>query len=223
MRQVIASVAAITIFLLSLSQSAFAAGMWEEGRHYKELPLPVKTRDASKIEVVEVFWYGCPHCYDFAKDHLPEWEKNLPADVDFVLMPATFSNWRTHAKAYFAAEALGVVDKLHMPLFEAINPAPKKVNNVESFKKTFTENGVKAEDYDAVFKASGFRKISKVDEALKKAEEKTKAYRLTGVPGLIVNGKYSIGVSDAGSFQNMIKIANYLISQERQKMASQPK
>ncbi len=223
MRQVAFTVAATIIFLLSLSQSAFAIGMWEEGRHYKELPLPVKTNNPSKIEVVEVFWYGCPHCYDFAVKHLPAWEKNLPEDVDFVLMPATFNNWKTHAKAYFAADALGVVDKLHMPLFEAINPKPKSVNSVDSFKKVFVENGVSAEDYDAVFEASGFRKISKVDEALKKAEEKTRAYRLTGVPGLIVNGKYSIGVSEAGGFENMLKIANFLISKERQKMASQPK
>lgn len=219
MRQFFLSFITIAILSVSWIQATHAAGMWEKGRHYKELPFPVATRDPSKIEVVEVFWYGCPHCFEFAKDHLPAWEEHLPADVDFVLMPAPFSNWKTHAKAYFAAEALGVVDKLHGPLFDAITPAPKKTNSIEAFKEIFVANGVKAEDYDAVFKASGFRKISKVDEAMKKAEERIKAYRLTGVPGLIVNGKYSIGVGDAGGFQNMLKIANYLISEERQKMA----
>lgn len=220
MRHSLLSYAALVFFSLAIAGVTQAAAMWEKGRHYKELPFPVATQNPNKIEVVEVFWYGCPHCDEFARDHLPEWEENLPEDVNFVLLPATFSNWKTHAKAYFAAEALGVVDKLHRPLFNAIVPNPKKVNSIESFKEIFVKHGVSAEDYDAVFKASGFRKISKVDEAMKKAEDKIKAYRLTGVPGLIVNGKYSISVSDAGSFGNMLKIANFLISQERQKMAT---
>jgi len=220
MRHMLSSLAAIFMLSLALSQSAMGASMWEKGTHYKELPFPVKTNNPEKIEVVEVFWYGCPHCYEFAKDHLPAWEKQLADDVDFVLLPATFTNWQTHAKAYFAAEALGVVDTLHKPLFDAIAPNPKKVNSIDSFKKIFVANGVKSEDFDAVFEASGFRKISKVDEAIKKAQEKIRAYRITGVPGLIVNGKYSISVGDAGGYANMLKIANYLISQERQKMAT---
>ena len=66
---------------LSVSSIASAAGLWEKGRHYTELPYPVKTKDPSKIEVVEVFWYGCPHCYEFANDHLPAWEESLPDEA----------------------------------------------------------------------------------------------------------------------------------------------
>lgn len=209
----------LLIFTAS-SMHLHAATMWEEGRHYKELPYPVKTRDPSKIEVAEVFWYGCPHCYEFAKDYLPEWEETLPEDVNFVLIPATFKNWVVHAKAFFAAEALGVVDKMHHPLFDAIAANPKKFDDVSDFKSLFTENGIKEEDFDSVFEASGFRKISKVDEAVKRTDELMRAYRLTGVPALIVNGKYFIGVSDAGGYANMLKIANYLVAQERQKMAT---
>lgn len=220
MRQSLLSYLALAFFSLAMASATQASGMWEKGRHYKELPFPVATANPDKIEVVEVFWYGCPHCYEFAKDHLPAWEENLPEDVDFVLLPATFSNWQTHAKAFFAADALGVVEQLHRPLFDAIVPNPRAVGSIDDFKEVFLNNGVSAEDFESVFKASGFRKISKVDEAMKKAQDKIKAYRLTGVPGLIVNGKYSISVSDAGSFGNMLKIANYLISQERQKMAT---
>lgn len=202
------------------SVQSVAASMWQEGQHYSALPYPVATNDPGKIEVREIFWYGCPHCYEFAKDYLPEWEENLPEDVNFVLMPATFPNWLVHAKAFFAAEALGVVDKLHGPLFDAIAVNPRKYQSTDDFKELFAKYGVSAEDYEKTFEASGFRKISKVDESVNKANELIRAYRLTGVPALIVNGKYLISVSKAGNYANMLKITNYLVDQERQKMAS---
>lgn len=204
------------LLMLMVSQFGFAADLWEKGRHYKELPYPVKTADPSKIEVLEVFWYGCPHCYEFNNDHLPEWEAQLADDVDFQLMPATFPGWVEHAKAYYAAEFLGVKKELHQHLFDNIVTKPKKYGSSDDIKALFTAKGVKAEDYDKVFEASGFRKISKIDEAIKKAQDKIKKLRITGVPALIVNGKYKIGVRDAGSFPNMLKIANYLVNKERE-------
>jgi len=206
------------LFVLCFGSSVQAAEMWEKGRHYKELEIPVKTRDASKIEVVEVFWYGCPHCYEFNNNHLPKWEENLPKDVDFWMVPATFPGWVEHAKAFYAAEFLGVLKQLHQPLFDAIQKSPRKYKDVEDLKDVFIANGVKSEDFDKVFEASGFRKISKVDEAVKKVRERIKSYRISGVPALIVNGKYKIGVRDAGNFVNMLKIANFLIAKERASM-----
>lgn len=217
MRQMKLSFLAFMVAFVFSAMSAHAA-VWEKGVHYKELPFPVKTRDASKIEVVELFWYGCPHCYEFNNEHLPEWEEQFPEDVDFWMSPATFPGWIVHAKAFYAAQFLGVFDKLHQPLFDAIVKSPRKYKDESDFKSIFTDNGVSSEDFDKVFKASGFRKISKVDEAIKKADERIKAYRVTGVPALIVNGKYKIGVRDAGGFANMIKIANFLINKERQAM-----
>lgn len=204
---------------LCFAQLASAASMWEEGRHYKELPYAAKTRDASKIEVAEVFWYGCPHCYEFANDHLPAWENNLPDDVNFVLIAATFPNWLEHAKVFYAAEALGVLDKVHKPLFEAIQGNPRKYKEVADFKELFAKHGVSEKDFDGVFKASGFRKISKVDEAIKRTDELMRTYRLTGVPAMVVNGKYFVGVQGAGGYQNMLKVVNYLVDKERQAKA----
>ncbi|KZX86005.1 hypothetical protein A3715_03580 [Oleiphilus sp. HI0009] len=197
------------------SVATSAASLWEKGTHYKELPFPVKTGDASKIEVVEVFWYGCPHCYEFNNDHLPQWEESFPDDVDFRLLPATFPGWVTHAEVFFAAEELGKIEEMHQALFDAIQGAPKKYQDRDDFVEIFEKHGVSEEQYMAVFEASGFRKISKIDEQVKKAGDRIKAYRLTGVPALIVNGKYKIGVRDAGGFANMIKVANFLIAQER--------
>ncbi|WP_197479701.1 DsbA family protein, partial [Oleiphilus sp. HI0132] len=93
---------------------------------------------------------------------------------------------------------------------------PKKYKDVDDIKVLFMDKGIKSEDFDKVFEASGFRKISKIDEAIKKAQDKIKKLRITGVPALIVNGKYKIGVRDAGSFGNMVKIANYLVNKERE-------
>lgn len=208
------------VILVSLfsSSAALSVEMWEKGRHYKELPYPVQTRDSSKIEVVKLFWYGCPHCYEFNNDYLPEWEENFADDIDFHMRPATFPGWKVHARAYFAADALGVLDKVHQPLFDAIVANPRKFKDIEDVKPIFIENGVSAEDFDKVFEASGFRKVSKVDEAMKKVDEDIKRYRVSGVPALIVNGKYKIGVRDAGNFANMIKVANFLIDRERAAM-----
>jgi thiol:disulfide interchange protein DsbA len=189
--------------------------MWEKGSHYKELPFPVTTNDASKIEVVEAFWYGCPHCYEFNNDFLPAWEKNLPADVDFRLLPVTFPGWVEHAEAFFAAQELDKLEEMHQPLFDAIQKNPRQYKDKDDFVELFQQHGVSEEAYEKLFEASGFRKISKIDEQVKKADGKTKAYRLSGVPALIVNGKYTISVRDAGGFSNMLKIANYLIAKER--------
>lgn len=201
-----------------LSTTAVAADMWEKGRHYKELPFPMKTRDASKIEVVELFWYGCPHCYEFNNDFLPAWEDSFAADIDFRMIPATFPGWVTHAEIFFAAEELGKLEELHQPLFDAIQASPKKYKNREDFVALFEKHGVSEQEFMGVFEASGFRKISKIDEQVKKAGDRIKAYRLTGVPALVVNGKYKIGVREAGGFANMIKVANFLIAKERTAM-----
>ncbi len=206
---------AVAVFFSSLSM---ASEMWEKGRHYKELPFPVKTRDASKVEVVEVFWYGCPHCYEFNNDFLPEWEAAFPEDVDFRLIPATFPGWVTHAEIFFAAEELGKVEEMHQALFDAIQAQPKNYKDREDFVEIFAKFGVSKEEFMAVFEASGFRKISKIEEKINATGDRIKAYRLTGVPALVVNGKYKIGVRDAGGFANMTKIANFLIAKERAAM-----
>jgi len=122
----------LLVFCLGTAQISNAAAMWEKGRHYKELPVTVKTRDPSKVEVVEVLWYGCPHCYEFNNDYLPGWKKNMPEHVDFYEIPATFPGWKPHAKAFFAAEHLGVRDELHQTLFDTIVANPRQYSRGRS-------------------------------------------------------------------------------------------
>ncbi|MFD2231599.1 thiol:disulfide interchange protein DsbA/DsbL [Alkalimarinus sediminis] len=182
---------------------------WVAGKHYKVLPYAVRTRDESKIEVVELFWYGCPHCYKF-NPIVHHWAEGLADDVDFWLSPATFgAAWRIHAQAFYAAEVLGVQEKMHQPLFDAIVRDRKPLSSETELARFFAGFGVNEQDFKKAF--NSFSVKSKVEQA----NARGRSYRATGVPALIVNGKYRISAAEAGGHENMIKVADFLIEKER--------
>ncbi len=205
--------------LIVVSYSSYAEETWQEGKHYKILPMPVKTEDPAKLEVLEVFWYGCPHCYEFNNDYLPKWEASLPEDVKFVLLPATFRGWVEHAKAFYASKFLGIQKEMHQILFDTIQANPKKYKEIDDLKPVFLAQGVSETSFDQLFETGGFRKVSQIEQAVQQAEQKVSSLRITGVPALIVNGKYKVGVQDAGSFNNMLKVVDYLLEKERKALA----
>jgi thiol:disulfide interchange protein DsbA len=213
------TIASILFGLVGFNATVSAEGMWQEGVHYKLLPYPVKVRDPKKIEVIEVFWYGCPHCYEFNNKYLGNWEKTLPKDVDFWLLPAAFGRtWEMHAKLFYAAKFLGLEKKLHQTIFDSIQKGGRKLDNLAEIKDFLVAHGADGAAFDKLFEAQGFRKISRIDQAIDEDKERLKKYQVTGVPALIVDGKYRVGVEDAGSFANMLKITNYLIAKERESM-----
>jgi len=109
------------LLVIPMVACAQSDALYKEGEHYAALSKPVATSDATKIEVVELFWYGCPHCYSL-EPLVDRWKAQRPADVKFVRMPAVLNkSWEVHARAYFAAEALGVLDKTHQALFEELH------------------------------------------------------------------------------------------------------
>lgn len=167
---------------------------------------PVQNPD--KIEVIEFFWYGCPHCYSL-EPALQAWLKKKPANVEFIHQPAVFSEvWGKHAKAYYTAEALGLNDKLHADFFDAIQNKKQKLLTEDDLAKFFVEHGVKDEDFRAAY--GSFI----VDTKLRQAESMAGRYGITGVPALIVNGKYKITASTAKSQENMLTVLDELIKQE---------
>ncbi len=200
----------LMVFVLSVwSVLAAAQDTWRAGEHYQVLPTPITTRDESKIEVVEMFWYGCPHCYEF-NPLVKAWEKTLADDVDFYLVPGTLSKrWEDHARAFYVAEALGVGEKMHQPLFDAIVRDRKALAGENELAGFFAANGVDEADFRKAWKSFG------VKARLDQADAKARNYRLTGVPAMIVNGKYRIDAGGAGGHENMLKIADFLIAQER--------
>lgn len=193
---------------------AQAEEQWEAGKHYIVLPQPVRTRDASKVEVVELFWYGCPHCYSF-NPLIHAWERSAPDYVDFWLSPATFSEvWKTHAKAFYTAEFLGVLEKTHDDLFDAIVRDRKKLDDEDSLAKFYAGYGVDEAEFKKTFNSFA------VNAKLQQADARVRGYRLTGVPGVVVNGKYLVSASTAGGQDKILKVVNYLVEQEKQGLQS---
>lgn len=202
---------------LALTEAAQeAADEFILGKHYQAVipAQPVQTGD--KIEVLEVFWYGCPHCYDF-EPYITRWLSTKSPDIEFRRMPAIFrQNWAVHAKAYYTAEALGVVDKIHAPLFKAIHEEKRKLNDESSLADFFAEHGVNKEEFITAFNSFT------VENKMRQAMHMVRQYGVSGVPAVIVNGKYQISGSTAGSYEQLLKVIDYLADKERQGSA-QPK
>ena len=200
----------LVILLPFFMVATACAEPYKDGEQYKTLAQPQATASEDKIEVVELFWYGCPHCY-YLEPVIGNWLKNKPDDVEFVRMPAIVGPpWELLAKAYYTAEFLGVMDKVHYALFDAIHKDKKKDVDEAAVQAIFEAQGVSAEDFKNTF--GSFAVAVKVNNA----KLMTKRYAITGVPTLIVNGKYSTSGSLAGSNENLLKVVDYLIEQERQ-------
>jgi len=139
------------------------------GTHYTVLPAQVKTNDPIKVEVVEVFWYGCAHCFRF-EPLIEDWESNLQADVDFVRFSGMWNElMKVHAQAFYAAEALDKVDVLHNPLFNAINVEGNRLQNEQQISALFAKHGVSADDFSKAF--NSFSVSTKVNKAEAKMRE----------------------------------------------------
>jgi len=198
--------------LLAVSHSVSSADsmQYEAGTHYVELQIPIKTRKPNKVEVAEYFSYGCPHCYQF-EPLITVWHDELGEDVEFVRTPAIWnSDYQVYAQTYFTAKALKVLEKVHTPLFNAIHNQRQRLNTPQAMAEFFQDYGVEVEDFAKAYSSFGVR------ASVQQAEAKGRAYRSGGVPAIIVNGKYRIEGSMAGSNVNMLRIANYLIEKERQ-------
>lgn len=198
--------------LVLISPSAMSQQGASEKPLYVELKPALPTQTGDKIEVVEVFWYGCPHCYSF-EPFLENWEKTLPADVQLIRVPGVLSqNWIPLGKAYYTAEKLGVLDKTHRPLFDAIHKDRKisQVPDEESLKEFFVSKGVAADQFSQTFASK------EVEAKIRQAYFLARDYKLTGVPSLVINGKYLTSTTQTGSFEAMISVLNQLIEKERQ-------
>ena len=202
--------AAGTLAALGLRSPAHAQGI-APGRNYDVLnpALPVDA-PAGKIEVLEFFWYGCVHCYNF-EPTVEQWLKSVPADVAFRQVPAVFNDPRTFhdAKIYYAFEAMGLNAKTHMPLFDAIHKAKLDTTKKEAFTAFLGKVGVDAQKFDDAFRSFG------VDGRTKRAAAMTKSYRVEGTPSLAVHGTYTITADQGGTARGMFAIADQLVAQVR--------
>lgn len=197
---------AAALFGLALALPA-AAQSGIEGL-YQTLPSPQPTSDPAKVEVVEAFWYGCPHCNQF-QSWLDPWVEALPSHVRFVRMPAIFGEaWELHARAYYIAASLGVLDDLHQEIFAAIHNEGRRLASMDAVRAFFAEHGVAGSDFDE--HARSFSVQSGVQRSLVMQAR----YGLRGVPALIVNGRFLVSGSTAGNLPKVLEVADALIARE---------
>ena len=195
--------------LLLLFFSCAQAEEYVQGRHYQVLDNPTITRNPSKVEVVEVFWFGCNHCYSL-ESYIQPWKRNLPNDVDFWKSHITWNaQAETHARLFYSAKALGIEEKAIPAAFTAIWREGRNLlgnSEVEYFFKGF---GVEKERYLSVSNSFG------VNNAVKQADNRMRQWAITGVPTLIVNGKYKVsGTREIGT-SKLLDVVNFLIEKER--------
>ena len=203
----------VLFLALTLLLSLSARAEYDEGIEYKRISPSVPTEvPAGKIEVVELFWYGCPHCYRF-EPLLEAWVKKLPDDVVFRRVPAVFNPlWALHAKAYYTAQLLKVLDRMHPVLFDAMHVRHQKLNTPQAIRKLFVDNGVDGKAFDQVFNSFA------VDVKLRRATELTRRYGIDGVPSLVIQGTYRTDGPLANGHQGMLKVADHLIALERKRL-----
>jgi len=192
-----------TITALLSPLASLAAG-FEEGRHYTEFLFPQEVETGKQIEVREFFWYGCPHCYTL-EPTLERWIASKPKHVAFVRTPGTAQRWLLHAQAYYAAEAMGVVPKLHPALFKAIHEQKRPLDDEASLLKFVAEQGIDAAKFKEALNSFGTR--LKVE----KAKRLNEAYTINSVPMLVVDGKYLTSPQMAGGEAAAIKVVEYLV------------
>ncbi|CAM3527137.1 MULTISPECIES: thiol:disulfide interchange protein DsbA/DsbL [Halomonas] len=184
------------------------------GQQYELLETPVETNvEDGQIEVTEVFWFGCPHCYRL-QTPVNEWYETLDDDVSVVHMPATMGgDWNTHATAFYAAESLGIEDELHADFFNAIHQEKQSLTDPDDIAEFFANYGVSEEEAKQALTAFSVR------SEVNKANSRMREMRLMGVPALVVDGRYVVTPSSAGSLENMPQVADELIKQVRAERA----
>nr|WP_298143531.1 thiol:disulfide interchange protein DsbA/DsbL [uncultured Pseudomonas sp.] len=198
-----------TLVASSLFGMAVQAEPIEAGKQYVELSTPVPVSQPGKIEVVELFWFGCGHCYRFEPTINP-WIKQLPDDVHFTRIPAMFGGaWNIHGQMYFTLQALDAEQRVHSDVFDAIHQQHKKLSTPEEMADFFATKGIDRETFLKTFNSFG------VKSQMEKAKKLAMAYQISGVPTMIVNGKYRFDISSSGGPQKTLEVANYLIEKER--------
>jgi protein dithiol oxidoreductase (disulfide-forming) len=182
---------------------------FKEGAHYRKIVPAQPTNVApGKVEVAEVFWYGCAHCFSL-DPALESWRGKAPSYIEFVRIPAMWNDTtRMHARVFYTAELLGKLDELHSLIFREIHVNGNTLNTVDKITAFFDQHGVGEDEFQKAF--SSFA----VESKLQRADFLNRRYRVQSVPLMIVNGKYSTALSDAGNEANLFALLNELAAHE---------
>jgi len=194
----------------AVTTGAQAQGQPVEGTQYVKLSQPLPLPSNGKIEVVEFFWYGCPHCNAF-EPALDAWSKQLPADVAFRRVPVAFRDepYVTHQRIYFALESMGLVNSMQRKVFYAIHNDHQSLAKLPDIVAFMTKNGV-----DGAKFTDAFNSFSTQTKA-RQAAQLSAAYKIDGVPAIGIQGRYYTSGSLAGSNEKALAVADFLIQKAR--------
>ena len=218
-------VAMLSVLALILVPVSQAAPTWTEGTNYDVLNAAQRTNVAAgKVEVMEVFSYGCPGCNQF-QPVMAALEHSLPSNAQMVFLPASFhpeEDWTMLQRAYFTAQALGISARTHQAIFDAVwktgelattDPATRRLKNplpsIEDAAKCYERlTGVKADVFLATSKSFG------VDLKMRAADAQIVAMQVPGTPCIVVNGKYRVNLDSLRSQDDVISVVRYLVDKE---------
>ncbi len=194
----------LLLALGALPMLAGAAEPYQAGRDYQEIAFPQPVETGAKIEVREFFWYGCPHCYHL-EPALNAWLKKKPVNAEFVRTPGVAPNWMTHAQAFYAFESMGVEQKLHGIVFDAVQSG-EPLDDEDALAEFASHHGVDPQKFRDAFRSFG------VHMQLERATQLNQAYGINSVPTLVVDGKYMTSPAMAGGDERVMQVVDYLIA-----------
>ena len=199
---------------LAAASLAFAAAGAFAQQPYQPINPPQPTEGGGKIEVIEFFWYGCPHCYTL-EPAVVSWAKKPQPDVVFKRVPAVPSEaWAEHARIFYTLEAMGKLDELHPKVFDAIHKSNVNLNHRKTREDWLAKNGIDVAKYNEMEKSFS------VATKLNRAKDMTYKYKVESVPRVAVAGKYVVTTESAGSIDRMFQIVDQLVGMARKDKAS---
>jgi len=199
------------VSLLALVLAAPLIAFAQGAPKFSELkPAQPVSIEGNKIEVIEFFWYGCPHCYNL-EPVLETWLKKLPPDVQFRRVPAVFNpRWEHDAEIFYTFDAMGVLDKVHKPFFDAIHQNGLRTDNPEAMAQWLQRNGIDPKKFNETMKSFT------VKSRTGRAKQMSVAYNIDGTPAMAVQGKYTVSAEQGGSREGMLQTVSYIVDQIRQ-------
>ena len=197
-----------SILVLAFMPLMAMAEDYQAGFDYLVLESPIKS-NSDQVIVNEFFGYSCPHCNNF-EPLLHKWSLEQADDVTFVAVPVVFGrSWEPYAKAYYIARQLGILEQTHQAMYNAVHVDGRRIATKAALQKFFAKHGVSEAEFDKAYDSFNLKNM------LRQGNRLAAKAKITGVPMMLVNGKYVVNTTTAGSYQGMLEVVDYLVEQER--------
>ncbi|WP_019519022.1 thiol:disulfide interchange protein DsbA/DsbL [Faucicola boevrei] len=197
---------AMTALVVGIAFSGLSAQAADfvSGKDYQVLANPEKI-EGNKIIVREFFWYGCPHCYNL-EPHIQKWAKTKPADVAFMQTPAAMNPvWEQNARGFYTAQLMGIQHKTHQAMFDALQKDRQKLYDQASIGKWYASQGADLNKFNSLYNSFA------VNTKIARSQEAAKRYQLSGVPAVVVDGKYVV----SGEDDKVTQVVDFLVKKAR--------